>query len=460
MQVVASGRESLISLWNRPTPKQTEYRTMRYLIRLDTEKGTLFLNTVTGELVLLAPSEAEKIGSLPAMYSPWMDDLIAYHYLVPVDYDERKSVDQLRKILCELNSDTTITSYSILPTTACNARCFYCFESEEPRYSMTAELADKTVDYIIAHLGESKKVNLKWFGGEPTLGEARIDQICERLSQHGIEFSSTMISNAYLFTKEMIRKAREKWKLTFVQITLDGTEENYNRIKAYVNPVDNPFFRVIGNIELLLEEKIRVSVRMNLDYHNKEDLKFLIGFLGNKFSKSTYFSAYVAPLFENVGFSPVMHTEKERDELSQTAAQLNRLIEQQGCEKSSGFSVKQALPSLRERFCMADNPNSLQVNPLGSFSKCEHDIYGHTVGDIEHGHDCGTENSLYWFQHGYRSECYFCPLYPVCGLADICAAHTACRSEQIEEKLGDIRRMISQRYEKYALENEKEGYTK
>lgn len=103
------------------------------------------------------------------------------------------------------------------------------------------------------------------------MGVARIDQICSELREKGIPFSSTMISNGYLFDADMISRAKAEWKLTFVQITLDGTEETYNRVKAYVGVKDNPFRRVINNINELLRSDIDVSIRLNVDRYNADD---------------------------------------------------------------------------------------------------------------------------------------------------------------------------------------------
>ena len=59
-----------------------------------------------------------------------------------------------------------------------------------------------------------------------------------------------MISNGYLFDDTIIEKSVNDWNLNSVQVTLDGTEEVYNKIKSYIcHDLISPFMRVIENIE-------------------------------------------------------------------------------------------------------------------------------------------------------------------------------------------------------------------
>ncbi|MEI3172875.1 MAG: radical SAM protein [Lachnospiraceae bacterium] len=126
-----------------------------------------------------------------------------------------------------------ITSYTIFTTTDCNARCFYCYEMGRSRIPMSDETAHKAAAYIAAHCG-GEKVHLHWFGGEPLFNKQVIDIICTDLAEKGIVYESMIISNGYLFDGATVEQAVSHWKLKNVQITLDGTEEIYNRSKAFI----------------------------------------------------------------------------------------------------------------------------------------------------------------------------------------------------------------------------------
>ena len=58
------------------------------------------------------------------------------------------------------------------------------------------------------------------------------------------------------------------WALRQVQITLDGTHDVYNSVKGYVLPKEDPYLRVLNNVDNLLTEGISVSIRLNMDTHN------------------------------------------------------------------------------------------------------------------------------------------------------------------------------------------------
>lgn len=436
MRVIAEGKESIAKLWGYPIPQNTEYRLMRYLVRDDCEDGTLLLNTVTGELVMLSREEAGILDALPMPYAAVMDPFIAGHFLVPNSFDDAKAVNQLRTVLRKLSSGNGITGYSILPTSACNARCFYCYESSYPKVSMTEEIADKLVDFIAEHCGANKHVEIEWFGGEPTVGESRIDQICDRLTERGITFNSTTLSNGYLFDKELAHKARTKWRLQSIQISMDGTEDVYNKTKAYVNAVGSPYQRVLDNIGWLLDEDIYVLVRMNLSFHNENDLKALIDELISRYGKRKKFSAYVHEVFADMGYKPVSYDEDELHQLINKKIALNRYIADSGCRVLLKFSSPGILPYLKLNYCMADNGGSLLVNPLGQFGKCDHYSFDRLIGDLESDSSIDRTKISAWMNHDYNEWCKECFLFPICGQAEFCVGTRRCYPEEIQV-LGD-----------------------
>ena len=218
------------------------YRPMYYVVEQPVDEGLLLYHTMTKALLLLSPEEAEIYKTRPTD----LPQLIEQWFLVPQSHDDRLLSRQIRDIarMLEKESDA-ITSYTILTTTDCNARCFYCYEMGRPRVPMNKDTALKTADYIISHC-KGEKIILQWLGGEPLYNKPVITLICKRLKDAGIEFTSTMASNGYLFDEDTVKEAKEEWLLTKVQITLDGTEKIYNRSKAYIYNNVNAFRTVIS----------------------------------------------------------------------------------------------------------------------------------------------------------------------------------------------------------------------
>ena len=252
-------------------------------------------------------------------------------------------------------------------------------------------------------------MKLLWFGGEPTLGGARIDQICRRLDELGVRYSSEMTSNAYLFDRDMIRHAKECWALQSIQITLEGTEPVYIRIKAYQGITDNPYQRVLRNIEGFLDEQICVQIRLNMDMHNAEDLSRLIDELAERFGSNPYLVVYVRRINTGVGFSPINHDAAEEDELQHRLSRLQDRLERCGWRQIHD----RQLPHLRVTICMADNPQAIQCTPDGILSKCEDQPYDHPVGTLKDG--ITDETQVRWWQERIdRGGCGDCVLYSCC----------------------------------------------
>jgi radical SAM protein with 4Fe4S-binding SPASM domain len=169
---------------------------------------------------------------------------------------------------------------------------------------------------------------------------------------------------------------------------------------------------------------------MNLGFHNADDLKSLIDELADRFTKKKGFRAYVHELFEDQGFTPLIHSEAEKNELSKIKNSLNAYIREKGCRNAED---SQKLPALKTFYCMADTPTSLLINPLGQLGKCEHALYTDMVGDVENGYDFNSPTAKHWLNPKYVEECEMCELYPYCGQIEACETRSVCFSDIIRE---------------------------
>ena len=438
MKVISEAKKTIMTYWGHSALKSVKYRLIRFHVRAQCNEGTLLLNTVTGELVLLSSEENEYISCLPANSSKVAEDLIKHRFLVPNDFDEVKSVKQLRSIFRKLDVQSEITAFSILPTTSCNARCFYCFENGYQQVTMTPQMADSAVDYIekVCH---GKSIMINWFGGEPMVGHKRISQICDRLTADGVQFKSSMISNGSLFDENLATTARQKWHLQRIQITMDGSEKIYNRVKDYVGFTENPYYRTIKNIGLLLDQGIQVNIRLNLDFHNFDDLPLLIDDLASRYHSRNNFYVYVHELFEDEGSRPVHHSSDERIKIEENRIRLESYIKAKGCRIKADLENLR-LPSLKHRYCMADNPSCVLINPLGQLGKCEHHLFNHLVGDIQYeGNGIIPDSFQYWMNQKTLEICEQCQLFPYCSKPVICEGGDGCRNDIASHQVSNIK---------------------
>ena len=304
------------SLGEQTVRDDAKYRVMRFVEIRHIDGADIAYNNMTKEMISLSSAEIEILNS--EEISPTDDSipLIKKWFLVPVDEDEIQLNDQLVEVAKLLKKNNAVNNFVILPTTDCNARCFYCFEAGAKKINMDKKTAVDVARYI-KRVSKGKHVIIRWFGGEPLYNYEAIDIICKKLRRYRISYNSMIVTNAFLFTPKMVLRAKKLWHLTFAQVTLDGTEKIYNRTKNYINCQGlNPFEIVLSNIYELISNKITVKIRLNMDKHNSSDLYELIDLLYKRFGNNDYLKIYAHLLFEDFGYHKIKRNDLEQIELN------------------------------------------------------------------------------------------------------------------------------------------------
>lgn len=402
--------------------KQKKYRRNRYILSCKEDGGELQYNILTGELILMDPDYT---------YSE-KETLIQKWFLVPEDCDEFLLAKKLKGIYRDKGAiKNGRNSYTIFTTTECNARCFYCYEKHVKRETMTLETAVKVADFMMSHRGE-RPISVTWFGGEPLCNTAVIDAICEYLQAENQPYSSEMITNAYLFDEETVRKAVELWKLQIVRVTIDGTNDLYRRVKNYINEDPDPLERVIDNLHALIHNHIKVQIRMHVDYHSLENTEDLIQRVVKEFGHHPLVTAYVHMLYENHDNSLIHHTDEERMEIMARCFELeeilskNRLLHYGLREKPMVYA------------CLADCDNVLAVLPDGSLLKCRDYLDLPPVGSVSNNElDIGRMEEWKIRADDFE-QCRFCRVYPECGRLKLCKEREQCSPSKIMKKEHDM----------------------
>ncbi len=406
------------------------YRPMYYVVEQPVEEGLLLYHTMTKALLLLTPQEAEIYNTKPADLS----QLIEMWFLVPQSHEDRLLSQQIRNVakMLQKKSDA-ITHYTILTTTDCNARCFYCYEMGRPRIPMSMDIAKQTAKYIIKHC-KNEKVTLNWFGGEPLFNKPVITLICKQLKESGIIYSSSMITNGYLFNDDTIKEAKDLWNLDWVQITLDGTEHIYNRSKAYIYKNVNGYRQVINNIHKLQDNRIKVRIRMNIDMHNADNLMELANELHEEFLDPKGINVYAHALFEEVKGSKAMKSDQNRRFIYEKMKDLRTLLDTYKFIKPIKLEQK-----VTTNVCQADSDHCEIIMPSGHIGKCEHYSEDHFVGHIDNEKRDLKMTSEFKEMREEIDACATCPSFPTCNMLKLCATNTMCYTETRIQKLQKIR---------------------
>ena len=364
------------------------------------DEGTLLYHTLTGELLLLNKEDAPETVR---------EYLTRHWFLVPEGFDEAAFADKVSQIagLLDRNGEGKARkkSFTILTTTDCNARCYYCYEAGVARQTMSPDTARDTADYIARVCGGGE-VTLRWFGGEPLLNTGAMDSICRRLAGQSIPYRSFMITNGYYLTPDTVEKAVSLWHLQKVQITLDGVGEVYDRVKAYVNAAGSAYERVLLHAEAARAAGIGVHIRLHLGEKNESELARLVEELARRFRQKDGLSVYVSLLGD---FSEESGRFVGKSRVAERYLALTDKIRAAGLAGDG-----KPLPrELRKTACMAENDESDIILPDGRLCRCDLVLEKSCCGSI-YTAERDMEQLQSWKERIHLPECAACALYPRC----------------------------------------------
>ena len=384
------------------------YRPISFCILQTVDGAQVAYNTLTCELLELTADEAAALSGKEIRGSEAPRALIEKYFLVPTAHDDFGLAREVLEMAKLFRKPAKTVVYTVLTTTDCNARCFYCYELGTKRVPMSQGTAKDVAAFILRTRGDCE-VRLRWFGGEPLYNAETIDIICGALRDAGVPYKSTMVSNAYLFDDAMVEKARTLWNLYDVQVTLDGTEAVYNKTKAFIYKDGRSAFAVVtDNIARLLAAKIHVSIRLNMGEHNRDDLYALAEWLDARYPEKKYLRVYAHLLFENK--EPAVDGIADLRMLRATElVDFENFLAAHGLHKPMPFAGE-----LKTGSCGLDSAQSLVVLPDGRLTKCEHMLEEGFVGDIYKG---VTETALvekFKERIDDREMCAGCPALPEC----------------------------------------------
>lgn len=403
-------------------------------------RGKVFLfNTFTRAVYELSQEEAELFRTDEVYFEPEnenmkaLSDMIRARLFVKAGVDEANSYLGLGELLATAEKRNVVNDYTILTTTGCNARCFYCFEADFTPCVMKMDTASALADYIIEHL-PADNVYIHWFGGEPLCNTAVMDLISQRLKERNIRYFSSITSNGFAFNDQYVEAAKNLWRTTIVQITLDGMDDEHNRRKNFYAKNCNHFRQTILNIHKLLDKEIVVSLRLNFDKENLKDIELLCDFLAEEFHGEKRLAVYPAMLFEDCGSWNPGRLKTEQLALVEDLVHLRDKL-----TELKLYSPPVLSSQVRYKKCGSNKPLHLTINPDGAFSVCHNYSDTCTYGTI---YDGITDEKLFqeWMNNTAISpKCKNCCWLPECTAFQKCPIR---RSSCVEEMEDLVKRQI------------------
>ena len=83
-------------------------------------------------------------------------------------------------------------------------------------------------------------------------------------------------------------------KIQDVQITLDGSFDEYASRKSYVDQDENIYYKILQTIGKLARNGISVQVRMNIDRNNRESILTAVTDIAELFNDNSQVKCYPA----------------------------------------------------------------------------------------------------------------------------------------------------------------------
>ena len=328
-------------------------------------------------------------------------------FIVNEEVDEKAYV---REKLYATNHNAELLDIIVVPTLACNFRCWYCYEDHGDKTRISKNEVDNIVKFVGIRLAEDKrikKVSLSFFGGEPFLCYDSVmlpllEQVHALCESRNISFTASATTNASLISEKRLAELRpHNWD--FMQVTLDGNKNRHDKVRFSAQGKGS-YDLIITNVLMALRYGIRIMLRINVS----EETNLAVEQLLQRFDKLSETERKLLTFqIQRVWQSP-----KEVDRM---ISEIVRKIRQADFKCKSIYSTPLSIWNT----CYADKENEIVVNPRGEIFKC-------TARDFSKGQVEGVltaEGTIVWNElHEKRKSlsplnnevCSKCSILPIC----------------------------------------------
>jgi len=394
-----------------------------FIIRVFEKGEVLLFNTKNSSIVILSEKEYQEVNTL---VDKGLKIPSNFQELINNDFLIEKATDEKKEFLKELDKcmkNNKHFTVHILPTTACNFNCPYCYQSGIERdFFLNDEILKKTIKYIKGYL-KGKDINeatLVIHGGEPTVNWSSVVKLLPMMDkifkERNIKYRTQIVSNGYNLTPEKA-DLLSKYNWQRFQVTVDGPPESHNKRRVLRNGGET-FDRIIENIRYVIDNKKieKVSLRINYDKGNIDKIPEFLEYIARNFDRDR--------IILSLGF--ISKTVDDTD--------ANKYVSEYGIKKSE--MTKYYLPLFKKAvelgfkmsnlfmftgMCTSKLDNALVISSNGDIFKC---LSGVGRDEFIEGRVDSERYDLpnYLYPELYE-QCLDkgCPYLPLC--------HTGCRFE-------------------------------
>ena len=372
---------------------ETQLKESFYNISEKCSSGLLYYNSASGAIVIIEYP-------LSMFHLLTLDEI---RVLFENGFLVEKNMDEFQKYLSYISfyPKKNTNYFTIIPTTACNARCFYCYEEKYCKKSISGPIHDKVVDYLTKQINGQKEFVLDWYGGEPLLCIKEIDQIIldlkERNDLSEKKWYSSITTNGTLFDSDLVNHAVKDWHLNYASITIDGIEEEHNIRKNINLDGQNAFKNTYNAIIMLLNAGVYVNLRIHLDNKNKESFPIIIKEISDFFAYDNFhlFPTFLFPPEFEMPDSYIKDYQKE---------ELFYNIYKELFNSEYRTNILSEFPWPKNQNCFATKENTIVIAPDGSLHSCVQEF---SPSDK-------YPDKKFCDYSSYCIECRKCRFFPIC----------------------------------------------
>lgn len=341
-----------------------------------------------------------------------IETLLRQGYIVPEELDEIKILKLRSQSQRYLNKELALT---IAPTLNCNMACPYCFENKK-NISMHEEIKIVLLEFVDSYLKENdcKKLHVTWYGGEPLLEIETIKELSHKFielcNNEGLDYSASIVTNGVLLTQGIANMLHDTCKVKNAQITIDGLPEYHNKRRILLDGRES-FNIIVKNIEDC-KDKLQISVRVNVDKNNMNNVMQLTNYFINTLGWVKKPSFYLAPVEV---YNDNCYLKRDECLNENEFNFLDSLVLNQIYDAEPKGITKLILPKKNGNFCGAVQHGSYVIDPDGDLYTCWNVIgtKNKKIGNIINKRPMNLEY-LNWLTYEPDGKCLECNLLPVC----------------------------------------------
>lgn len=277
----------------------------------------------------------------------------------------------------------------------CNLACKYCFAGEGEYHGdkalMSFEVGKKALDFLVAHSGANKNLEVDFFGGEPTMNFDVVKRIVEygRSIEEANQkkFRFTLTTNGILLDDDMIEFANKE--MSNIVLSIDGRKEVNDKMRPTRNNQGSSYDIIVPKFEKVAASRNQNNyyVRGTFTHHNLDFCEDVL---------------HLADLgFEQISVEPVVAPKEmdyaiKKEDLPMICEQYDKLAKELAKRKKEGkgFNFFHFMIDLDGGPCVAKRLSGcgsgceyLAVTPWGDFYPC-HQFVGNKdflMGNVDEG---------------------------------------------------------------------------